>query len=319
MNTIINKKSALLLYKKIYTIRQSEIAIQKYYFEDDMKTPMHMSMGEEAIVSGVCHALSDSDQVLGTYRSHALYLAKTLDIKGFFAEMYGKKSGCAKGKSGSMHLSCPELGHMGSSAIVATTIPVSVGCALSNKMLNSDKICAAFFGDGATNEGAFWESINFAALKKLPILFVCEDNGLAVHTSYNTITGYKDLYRLIDEFDFNLFCSSSTDAEEIYTGAHKVVRDMKLNGNPGFILAKYHRQLEHVGVNEDYDAKYREKPEFLFDSVGVQRDNLLKWKILEKDILDLERSINKEVEDAIEFAKSESFSSIQETYQDVFV
>ncbi len=164
------------LYKKLYLARRAEKKIREHYMEDEMKTPMHMSMGEEAIAVGVCHALKAEDQVFATYRSHAIYLAKTQKIDDFFAEMYGKDTALLKGKGGSMHMCAPESGFMGTSAIVASIIPVAVGVAFANKQMGNDKLATVFFGDGATDEGAFWESLNVACLMKLPILFVCEDN-----------------------------------------------------------------------------------------------------------------------------------------------
>ena len=189
-----NKDLLINLYKKMYLIRKVENTIKKNYNDDEIKTPMHMSMGEEAIVVGVCAALREKDQVFGTYRSHALYLSKVEETDKFFAEMYGKKTGVAMGRAGSMHLSCPEKGYISSSAIVASNISVAVGASWANKMKNNGKIVAVFFGDGAVDEGGFWESINMACLWKLPILFICEDNDLAVFTQSNKRHGYI-LYR----------------------------------------------------------------------------------------------------------------------------
>ena len=195
----MNRPLNVRLYEKMYLIRKAEEAIQEYYPEDDMKTPMHMSMGEEAIVAGVCEALDPEDQVLGTYRSHALYLAKTSETNRFFAEMYGKATGVARGKAGSMHLSSFEHGLLCSSAIVASSIPVALGVAFANKYKNRNKKVVVFFGDGAVDEGSFWESVNFAGLKKLPLLFVCEDNGLAVHTRREDRQGYSSINKVISQ------------------------------------------------------------------------------------------------------------------------
>src|SRR5688572_26468160 len=155
------------IYKTLYLIRKSEELIIKHYKEDEMKTPMHMSMGEEAIVVGIVAALQKKDQAFGAYRSHALYLAKTGDVDGFFGELYGKVTGIAHGKAGSMHLAYPARNMMLTSAVVGTTIPVAVGAALANQIQKKQRVVAAFFGDGALDEGVFWESLNFACLKKL--------------------------------------------------------------------------------------------------------------------------------------------------------
>src|ERR1700741_1934854 len=143
----------LALYRKLYLIRRAEQAIRDHYMSDAMKTPMHMSTGEEAICAGVCQALRKQDQIIGTYRTHGIYLAKTGETDKFFAEMYGRESGMAKGKAGSMHLTAPEAGLICTSAIVGTTIPVAVGAAFAAREKKQDKVVAVFFGDGAIDEG----------------------------------------------------------------------------------------------------------------------------------------------------------------------
>jgi len=190
---IIRKKLLLILYKKAYLIRAAEELITKHYDTNHMKTPMHMSMGEEGIMAGVCSALPRNSKTFGTYRSHGLYLAVAEETDKFFAEMYGKTTGVLKGKGGSMHLLSPSDGLFGISAVVGSTIPVAVGTAYANVYNKNKHITAVFFGDGAVDEGVFWESLNIACLKKLPVLFVCEDNGYAVHTPPVERRGYKSL------------------------------------------------------------------------------------------------------------------------------
>jgi len=312
----------LKLYKSLYLIRRAEIEIREYYFEDEMKTPMHMSMGEEAIVTGVCQALNDKDQVLGTYRSHALYLAKVSETDKFFAEMYGKKTGMAKGKAGSMHLSAPEMGFMSSSAIVASIIPAAVGVAFANKIKKNNKITAVFFGDGAIDEGDFWESLNAACLWGIPILFVCEDNGFAVHTSADKRHGYKSITDITSKFNCNVFEEKSTDVEVIYKLTKKAIRLMKKNKKPCFLHLKYYRYLEHVGVNEDFNAGYRSKKEFekwyKKDPVILERKKLLKLGVREKAIKRIEDRIDSKIKRSIKLAKIAPFSKASELYQDVF-
>ena len=209
------------------------------YPQDEMKTPMHMSRGEEAITVGVCHALGEKDQVFGTYRSHALYISSTLETDKFFAEMYGKETGLAKGKAGSMHLSYPERGNMGSSAIVGSIIPVAVGAAFANKMKKNNKIVAVFFGDGAIDEGDFWESMNVASLMNLPILFVCEDNGFAVHTSGKDRHGYDSITEIVSKFNCNVIEDDTTDVEKIYHLAGDAIDLIKTTQQPCFLYLKY--------------------------------------------------------------------------------
>jgi TPP-dependent pyruvate/acetoin dehydrogenase alpha subunit len=314
----------LELYRKMYLSRQAEKRIRELYSEDEMKTPMHMSMGEEAIVAGLVHALKPDDQVFGTYRSHALYLVKTEDTDDFFAEMYGKDTALLKGKGGSMHMSCPNSGFMGTSAIVASIIPVATGAAFANKRLNNDKIVAVFFGDGAVDEGDFWESFNIACLMELPIIFVCEDNGFAVHTAAIARHGYKSLTKIINKFNCSVLKSDSTDAEVIYGLARKAIGLINKTGKPCFMHLKYYRYLEHVGVNDDFDAGYRPKTEYEVwhkrDPVSLQRSKILDKQIVtEPELCLIEDAINDKIEASIHAAQAAPFSDRNELFVGVFV
>lgn len=309
------------LYKKMYLIRRVEEKIQKHYAEDEMKTPMHMSMGEEAIVVGVCHALKQTDQVLGSYRSHGIYLAKSLETDRFFAEMYGKVSGTSKGKAGSMHLVLPEHGLICTSAIVASHIPVAVGVAFGNKIKKTGNVVTAFFGDGAIDEGVFWESINFACLRELPILFVCEDNNYAVHTAARDRHGYKNIAHVIKTFDCNVFESESTDVEEVHSIATAALEKMSKNGKPSFLYLKYYRYLEHVGVSTDFNAGYRSNEEFerwkVIDPVASQRKRLLAL-IPESELKNIEESVDSKVEHSLQIAKNAPFPDHGVLYEHVY-
>ena len=310
----------LELYRAMALIRSAEETIQKHYFDDEMKTPMHMSMGAEAIAAGVCQAIPDS-QVFGTYRSHAIYLAKTGDVDGFFAEMYGKENAPLEGRGGSMHLCLPDKGFMGTSAIVGSSIPVAVGAAFANKQKKNETITISFFGEGAQNEGVFWESINMASLMKLPILFVCEDNGLAVHTKKSERNGYRSITDVVSQFDCHVLESSSIDVEEIHSLTRQAKKQIEETGKPCFLLLQYHRHLEHVGVSKDYDAPYREASEEVSwsekDPVLYQRNKLVELEGLEEDVLKVEEEIGKEVGESLEKAKKASFTSTTELWNEV--
>lgn len=309
------------LYKKMYLIRKAEETIIKHYPEDEMKTPMHMSMGEEAIVAGVCQALSHDDQVFGTYRSHALFLAKTGDVDDFFAEMYGKDTARLKGKGGSMHMCAPMSGFIGSSAIVASIIPVALGAAYANKRACNNKIVAAFFGDGATDEGVFWESMNIACLMKIPIIFICEDNEFAVHTPGTERRGYSSLPDIVSKFNCNVLKGVTTDVEEIYQITMEGIHLMRKNQMPLFLHFKYYRYLEHVGIYDDFDAGYREKEEFLkwqpIDPVSKQRNNLFLKGYNKKEIESLEKEIDLMINTSIMKAKQSPFCGAGELFREV--
>ena len=311
------------LYKKLYLIRRAEEKIREHYGEDEMKTPMHMSMGEEAIAVGICHALSKHDQVFGTYRSHATYLAKTQNTNDFFAEMYGKDTALLKGKGGSMHLCAPDSGFMGTSAIVASIIPVAVGAAFANKQKGNGKLVTVFFGDGAADEGAFWESLNVACLMRLPVLFVCEDNGLAVHTPVSKRHGYASITDIVSRFNCSVLENSSTDAEVIYGLAHQAMESIRATRMPCFMNLRYYRYLEHVGINEDFDAGYRSREEFeewyKKDPVKLQREKLTsKYSISKEEVVRIEQGIDDRIENSVRLAQEAPFAEASELHKGVF-
>ena len=311
----------LEFYQELYLIRRSEEKIIKHYFEDEMKTPMHMSMGSEAISVGLTKALQADDQVFGTYRSHALFLSKTHDTDDFFAEMYGKGAASLKGKGGSMHLCSPSYGFMGTSAIVASAIPVAVGSAFANKQANNGKTVAVFFGDGAIDEGVFWESLNAASLMKLPIIFVCEDNDLAVHTPANARHGYESITRIVEKFDCMVYEEKTTDVEKIYNLARKAIDNVNKLRVPAFLRLHYCRYLEHVGVCEDFDAGYRSRTEFeewkKNDPIVLQRNKLVDLGVDLGVIEELEREVDCKVNGSFEKAKEGGFCEASELYEGV--
>jgi pyruvate dehydrogenase E1 component alpha subunit len=309
------------LYKSMYLMRRAEETIQFHYAEDEMKTPMHMSMGEEAIVAGVCGALKPEDQVLGSYRSHALYLAKTGETDRFFGEMYGRKTGIAMGKAGSMHLSAPDQGLLCCSAIVATSIPVALGVAFANKYQDKKKKVAVFFGDGATEEGAFWESLNAACLMRLPLLFVCEDNEFAIHAHIKDRQAYH-IPEAVRPFGFHVHSSKTTDVEEIYRATREAIDFMDKNGMPAFIHCRYHRYLEHVGVSEDYCHEYRCKEDYLeyydADPLKVQRERLLSDGFAPEELAAVEKGIDIMIKRSIEKAKQATYADYSCLLGDVY-
>ncbi len=179
---VLPKEKLEEIYKSMLLIRKVEEKVIELYPEQQMKCPTHLYVGEEAIAAGVCSALKKEDIVFTNHRSHGHYLSKGGNLKKFFAEIYGKKTGCAKGYGGSMHVIDRENGVWGGSAIVGGAIPIATGAALSVKMKKENNVVVSFFGDGAVEEGVFHESLNFASLRKLPVIYVCENNFIASQT-----------------------------------------------------------------------------------------------------------------------------------------
>lgn len=311
-------EQGILLYRSCYRIRRAEEAIVREYPRGHMKSPMHLSIGQEAIAAGVCHALSAEDQVYCTYRSHAAYLAKTEDTTSFFGELYGKATGSARGKAGSMHLSLPERGFMGASAIVGSMLPVATGAAFALKRRGA--VACTFFGDGAVDEGSFWESLNVAASMRLPVLFVCENNGFAIHTPAAQRHGYESLTRIAEGFRMHVREAEATDVEAIHTLAAEARAVMLAEGRPAFLHLKCYRYLEHVGVRADFEAGYRDRAEYeawrAKDAIDAQRRRLVA-RFSEDEVVRHEHQIDLEIANAVESAKAAPFAPLSEIYDEV--
>ena len=304
-------------YKSLYRIRKVEEEIIRIYPSDKIKSPVHLSLGQEFVSVGVCEALRDDDVVFGTYRGHAMYLAKGGNLNIMIAELYGKITGCAKGKGGSMHMIDIENGVMGTSAIVGTTIPVSVGYAYSQQYNKSDNVVVSFFGDGAVDEGAFHEGLNFAALKKIPILFICENNHYAIHSHHLERHSSDNIYKRAKTYGMNSDRIISGNIFEIYQKAKECVANIRNGKGPYFLEIITSRWREHVGPNDDFGLGYRTEKEVLY---WKRNDQIKKIKSL-LDIFTankIEKKIEKEIKEAFEFAENSLFPDEDELYSELY-
>lgn len=249
------------IYRNLALVRRVEEELARIYPSDRIKSPIHLAIGQEAVSVGVCDVLRPDDVVGGTYRSHAVYLAKGGDLNAMVAELYGKVTGCARGKGGSMHLVSPAVQMIGASAVVGTSIPVAAGHALALKREGRGRLVAAFFGDGATEEGCFYETLNFAALHRLPLLFVCENNGLAIHEPLRKRWANADLCGRVEAFGVPARRLEDGDVLAIREAAAAAVARIRAGGGPEFLECLTYRWREHVGPNEDFDQGYRSRAE----------------------------------------------------------
>lgn len=286
-----------------------------------MKAPVHLGIGGEAIAVGVCHCLPEGAKTFGTYRNHGLYLTVTEDTDGFFAELYGKASGPGKGKAGSMHLSAPERGLMATSAVVGTTIPLSVGAALANAYRKSPDVVVAFFGDGALEEGVFWESLNLACLRRLPILFVCEDNGLAIHASSAERQGFQSVQEAVRGFKCHVAGDDGSDLIGVLRSTQEMLQRMAEDQKPGFLHFTYFRFLEHVGPREDFDAGYRSRPTLeeieRLDPVLRFQQVLSRYGFSTQELAAIRTEIDKQISRSVRAAQLADFPSPAELCTDV--
>lgn len=318
---MLDKKDKSLnerLYYSLYRIRRVEEEIADIYPTDKIKSPVHLSIGQEAVSVAVCDALNRDDIVFGTYRGHALYLAKGGDLKGMIAELYGKIDGCAKGKGGSMHLVDIDNGIMGTSAIVATTIPDAVGYAYALKYQRKDSIVVSFFGDGAVEEGVFYESINFAALKHLPIIFICENNSYAIHTHQLKRQSVANICERVVSFGIKAERINDNDVLSLRERISSNIESLR-NGETGplFFECMTYRWREHVGPNEDFSLGYRTREEA---ESWIQNDQVESiGKMLETEQqTKIEKEVEEEIREAFAFAEESPFPEASELYTDVF-
>ena len=313
---------SLELYQKLYLIRKAEELIIKHYPEDEMKSPMHMSMGQEAVAVAVSQALGSMGKVFGFYRSHALFLAMTMDPDQFFGELYGRITGTAQGKAGSMHLAAYEKGFMCASAIVASSIPLAVGAGFANKQKSEGGIACAYFGDGALEEGVFWESLNVACVMEIPMLFLCEDNGLAVHSKPDIRQGFDKITDIVERFNCGVFLEDSTDVEILYNRVSEAMDFIKTNKKPAFLHAKCRRYLDHIGIDAEFNINFDSKVEFdewkEKDSIAIQRKRLLSQGMKEKILLEEESQIDSHLERSVLRAASAPYPEPQDIYRGVF-
>jgi TPP-dependent pyruvate/acetoin dehydrogenase alpha subunit len=298
------------LYRSMLLIRRVEEHICKVYHTDAIKSPVHLSIGQESVATGICDPLNPDDVISNTYRCHATYLAKGGDVKQMMAELYGKATGCAAGKAGSMHLIDMPHGIMGASAVVGTTIPVAAGYGLAMrndaKKTGKQRAVVAMFGDGATEEGVYSETLHFAVLKKLPILFVCENNRLAIHSSIEgrwpsekTVRDRAKTYNIPVHFvpDADIFA-----VREIVTDA---LAHIRAGRGPVFMECMTYRWMEHVGPTDDHSAGYRDAAEYERWKANDQITRLA--KMLGAEAARIDAAVDGEIAAAVAFAESSPY------------
>jgi pyruvate dehydrogenase E1 component alpha subunit len=250
--------AALAAFRSMLRIRLVEERIAARYGEQEMRCPVHLSIGQEAVAVGVCEALKGSDQAVGAHRSHAHYLAKGGNLRAMLGELYGKDSGCCRGKGGSMHLIDLAAGFVGAVPIVGSTIPIGVGLAFASSMKGEPRVTAVFFGEGSTEEGVFAESLNFAVLKQLPVVFICENNQFSVYSSLAVRQPPgRQVYELAGSFGLPAFQADGNDVEVVHAAVSRAAERARSGGGPTFLEFMTYRTLEHCGPGNDDHLGYR--------------------------------------------------------------
>lgn len=316
---IIQNKLELSLFYGLLRIRKVEEEIARRYSQQKMRCPVHLSIGQEAIAVGVCHQLTSQDLVVSGHRAHAHYLSKGGNLKRMIAEIYGKKAGCAKGIGGSMHLVDLDAGFLGSTPIVGGSIPIGVGAAFHHVLQNNTKeIVVIFFGEGATEEGVWAESLNFASVQNLPVLFVCENNLYSVYSPLSVRQSKKrDRLGIAKAHGIEGVIGDGNNINEVYKLAQDAVGKVREKRTPFYLELNTYRYVEHCGPNPDDHLRYRPQKEVNFwkNRCPIQ---LAKEKLCKTDlhsmIEEIETEIQKEIEDAFTFAENASFPTVDKDF-----
>lgn len=314
LKSLLEKDSALndprvKMFANLQLIRSIELLISEKYEEQIFRCPVHLSIGQEAIAVGVSLHLTVNDKVVSTHRSHAHYIAKGGDIFRMLSELIGSPLGCCKGRGGSMHIFDNSVGFMASVPIVGSSLPIAIGLAFAEKNLNSKNLVVAFIGDAALETGAFYESLNLAALKQLPLLIVLEDNGYSTFSN-KTVRwpASKNVRETIQGMGVSYLHGNGDDVEDIYKNVSNIITRVRSN-QPILMHLETFRRYEHCGPNHDDKLGYRSKTEIESylerDPLKILEDKLVDAGVVSKKILeDLIDQINDYVQDSFTRMKS---------------
>jgi pyruvate dehydrogenase E1 component alpha subunit len=318
-----NRAFLLNMYRLMVLIRTTEETVADMLEKGEIRCPTHLYTGQEAIAVGVCAALSKNDLIFGGHRSHGHYLAKGGDLKGLVAELFGKAAGCAKGRGGSMHLVAPEIGLLGTVPLVAATIPIAVGAALASKLRGDQQVSVAFFGDGATEEGHFHESVNLAAANKLPVLFVCENNLYSSHMHILQRRAADNIFKTGEAHGIPGIPLDGNDVLGVFQIATAAVGRAKKGDGPTLMECRTYRWRGHVGPSFDMDVGVKRKDELKDwiprDPILRARKHLHEFGVLEDDLSKIQSEVRHEVDEAIEFGRRSPYPDTGELLDHIFV
>lgn len=304
----ISKNTLHNLFYEMMRIRCVQSAIEARYLENEMKTPVHLCIGQEAVAVGVCANLGKDDYISSNHRGHGHYLAKGGDLKALIAELHGRECGCSKGRGGSMHLIDTSVGDYGSSSIVGGGIPIGTGMGWAIKMQNRNNVSVIFFGDGAADEGVLYESMNFAVLKKLPVLFILENNQYSVCSPVSSRQAGKNIFHAMPD---DLLFTKTVDGNnvlDVYAAARQATARARAGRGPSFIECQTYRMLGHAGCKAQDGKGYRSDREVASwrkkCPIVVFRKKLIDEKQITRiEIKEMERKIKAEIEEALDFAR----------------
>ena len=320
----VEKQTLLRLYTTMLKIRLFEERIVDLYARGLVPGLAHLYIGEEAVAAGVCTVLRDDDYITSTHRGHGHVIAKGADLRPMMAELFGKETGYCKGKGGSMHIADMEIGILGANGIAGGGLPIAVGSGLSAKLRGTDQVTVSFFGDGASNNGTFHESLNLASLHKLPVVFVCENNLFGISTSQKKHQPISDIAIRATCYDMPGVVVDGNDVIEVCQAASKAVRRARAKEGPTLIECKTYRWRGHHEGDPNQGGRYRRKEEIESwikrDPIERLAERLIADKLsTKKKLAIIENEILAEIDQAVAFANESEFPSLAGLHEDVYV
>jgi pyruvate dehydrogenase E1 component alpha subunit len=316
----LTKEDLREMLRKLLEIRLFEEKVFELYGQNLVPGTIHLYAGEEAVAVGVCHNLRREDYVTSTHRGHGHCIAKGADLKRTMAEILGRKTGYCKGKGGSMHIADFNIGMLGATAVVGAGLPIAVGAGLSIKLRKTDQVVACFFGEGASNQGTFHESINMASVWKLPVIFACENNLYAMGTCQTRIMNIKNISDRAAAYGIPGVCVDGNDVLAVFEATQRAVERARKGDGPTLIECKTYRHKGHSRVDP---ARYRPKKEvdewMAKDPIKRFKEELLKTSTLDDaEIQQVEKEVSTEVEEAVKFALESSYPAPEQALEDVY-
>ncbi len=320
------KEFLLSLYRGMLLIRTCEESFVEFILSGEIRCPVHLYTGQEAVAAGVGAALNADDYVFGNHRSHGHYLAKTGDVAGMVAEVFCRETGCCRGRGGSMHLCNPGRGFLGSAPIVGGTIALAVGSALASRVRGDGRVSVSFFGDGAAGEGVLYESLNFAALRHLPVLFVCENNLYSTHLPIRECRAKQSIRESAASFGVRAHTVDGNDVLAVYEAARADVEHARAGEGPVFLECMTYRMRGHVGPDDNIQGAHTDIRPVAEVEAWRDRDPIVRFRgclgekhgIGDEDLGPIERSVKHEVETAFRRARESAFPSGEEVARYVF-
>ncbi|RLE06994.1 pyruvate dehydrogenase (acetyl-transferring) E1 component subunit alpha [Candidatus Aerophobetes bacterium] len=316
----IPKDKLIQMYTTMVKIRQFEDRVYLLFLQGEMPGTIHLSQGQEAVAAGVCANLRKEDLITSTHRPHGHAIAKGVSIKSLMAELFARKTGCCEAKGGSMHVGDMDVGMLPAIAIVGGGIPVATGLALGCKMMRTDKVVVSFFGDGASNTGAFHEGINMGAIWDLPIVYVCENNLYGASTHISKVMKIKNVADRAASYGIPGMVVDGNDVFSVYNAAKEAVSRAREGKGPTLLECKTYRRGGHSRSDSHrYRPKEEEEVWLAKDPIPRAKDKLMKMGVLTvKKVKEIEDRTKREITEAIEYAQKSPFPKPEDTLLNVF-